>query len=64
MPELEDSMTYCLWSCACSAQQAHRAESEDLRKLALARAAEWADKAWAIYYTKYPRTETSEAGAA
>jgi len=63
--EFDDSMTYCLWSCACAAQQARNAESDDLRKFALARAAEYADKAWAIYYQKYPKaTETTSEVAA
>ena len=52
---IEDSMIYCLWSAACSAQAARDAESTSVRDAMLLRAAEWADKAWAIYYQKYPK---------
>ena len=61
MSEFEDSMTYCLWSCACAAQQAKRLESATGREEALNRAVEFADKAWAIYYEQFPKvTEPTE----
>jgi len=63
--EFDDSMTYCLWSCACAAQMARDAKSDSFRASCLADAAEWADKAWAHYYKQYPKaTETTSEATA